>query len=353
MALISWYQTGLDNKTLRFDEDQHTAVLALQRILDEWDKPTSNKMPWWSWRKNTSPKKQRGLYLYGGVGRGKTFLVDRFFHFVPSTQKGRWHFHVFMQQIHRALAQIQGKEDPLKDIALLWSKNYALLVFDEFFVSDITDAMLLGRLLDYLFELGVVTVFTSNIPPNDLYRNGLQRVRFLPAIAAIETHCDVVCLLGKQDHRDVRCDRQKCFFTENEKTDFYQLLTDSFSFASSECVEWVNDRALPIKGKTASMIWVDFHALCVQARHQTDYMVLAHRYHIWWIENLPVLTVEDESSARRFLSLVDECYEKRVRLIILAHVPLTAIYQGKALKFEFQRCLSRLNAMQSIDYVHS
>jgi cell division protein ZapE len=352
MALLSWYQSCLDTKTLQFDEDQQSAVLRLQRILDEWDQAEIETQAWWSWRKKPMAKR-RGLYLYGGVGRGKTFLVDRFFHFVPSSKKGRWHFHVFMQQIHQALSLYQGQEDPLKAIALSWSKNYELLVFDEFFVSDITDAMLLGHLLRFLFELGVVMVFTSNISPSDLYRNGLQRARFLPAISAIENHCDVVCLIGDKDHREVLVNRQACFFTYEQKADFYQVVTAFFPIIAVDEMESINGRMMAIKGKNDSTLWVDFHALCVQPRHNTDYMVLANRYSYFLIQNVPVLTMDEESSARRFLSLVDECYEKRVSLIILAQVPLRDLYQGKALKFEFQRCLSRLEAMQSMDYVQS
>ncbi len=352
MELFSWYQHALENETLQFDEEQQNVIFALQRILDRWEDTKPTIATPWFWRKK-SPIKRRGVYVYGGVGRGKTMLVDHFFDLVPSVKKGRWHFHVFMQHIHQALAQTQGQADPLKIIAMSWSENYELLVFDEFFVSDIADAMLLGRLFGFLFEFGTTIVFTSNIPPCDLYRNGLQRVRFLPAIAAIESHCDVVFLAGQKDHREVLQSRQSCFFTHQQKADFRQKALSFFSSESMAKTEWINGRSLPLKASSKSALWCDFEVLCVEPRHSTDYMILAQQYAYWLIETVPILTSDDDASARRFLALVDECYEKRVTLILLAQVPLRDLYQGNTLKFEFKRCLSRLEAMQSIDYAQS
>ncbi|WHP31781.1 cell division protein ZapE [Trabulsiella odontotermitis] len=297
----------------------------------------------------------RGLYMWGGVGRGKTWLMDLFYQSLPGTRKQRLHFHRFMLRVHEELTQLQGHSDPLEIIADRFKAETDVLCFDEFFVSDITDAMLLGGLMKALFERGITLVATSNIPPDDLYRNGLQRARFLPAIDAIKTHCDVMNVDAGVDYRLRTLTQAHLWLsplndeTTQEMDKLWLALAGSRREHAPELE--INHRPLQTLGVENQTLAVSFTTLCVDARSQHDYIALSRLFHTVLLLDVPVMTPLMESEARRFIALVDEFYERHVKLVVSAAVPLYEIYQGERLKFEFQRCLSRLQEMQSEEYL--
>ncbi|MCI2290014.1 cell division protein ZapE [Enterobacter sp. I4] len=297
----------------------------------------------------------RGLYMWGGVGRGKTWLMDMFYQSLPGSRKQRLHFHRFMLRVHEELTALQGETDPLEIVADRFKAETDVLCFDEFFVSDITDAMLLGGLMKALFARGITLVATSNIPPDELYRNGLQRARFLPAIDAIKQHCDIMNVDAGVDYR-LRTLRQAHLWlsplnddTTREMEKLWLALAGEKRDNAPELE--INHRPLPTLGVENQTLAVSFATLCVDARSQHDYIALSRLFHTVMLLNVPVMTPLMESEARRFIALVDEFYERHVKLVVSAEAPLYAIYRGERLKFEFQRCLSRLQEMQSEEYL--
>ena len=306
-------------------------------------------------REPTTLTPVRGLYMWGGVGRGKTWLMDLFYQSLPGERKQRLHFHRFMLRVHEELTQLQGHSDPLEIVADHFKAETDVLCFDEFFVSDITDAMLLGGLMKALFARGITLVATSNIPPDELYRNGLQRARFLPAIDAIKQYCDVMNVDAGVDYRLRTLTQAHLWLSPlNEETQqqmdhLWQALAGA-KRAHSPVLE-VNHRPLATLGVENQTLAVSFATLCVDARSQHDYIALSRLYHTVMLFDVPVMTPLMESEARRFIALVDEFYARHVKLVVSAAVPLYEIYQGERLKFEFQRCLSRLQEMQSEEYL--
>ena len=297
----------------------------------------------------------RGLYMWGGVGRGKTWLMDLFYQSLPGERKQRLHFHRFMLRVHEELTTLQGHSDPLEIVADRFKAETDVLCFDEFFVSDITDAMLLGGLMKALFARGITLVATSNIPPDELYRNGLQRARFLPAIDAIKQHCDVMNVDAGVDYRLRTLTQAHLWLSPlNDETraqmDKLWLALAGAKRENSPTLE-INHRPLATMGVENQTLAVSFTTLCVDARSQHDYIALSRLFHTVMLFDVPVMTRLMESEARRFIALVDEFYERHVKLVVSAEVPLYAIYQGERLKFEFQRCLSRLQEMQSEEYL--
>ncbi|MRT02645.1 cell division protein ZapE [Ewingella americana] len=297
----------------------------------------------------------QGLYMWGGVGRGKTWLMDLFFQTLPGDRKLRLHFHRFMLRVHEQLTELQGKEDPLEIIADGFKAETDVLCFDEFFVSDITDAMLLATLLQALFARGITLIATSNIPPDNLYRNGLQRARFLPAIDLIKEYCDVMNVDAGIDYRLRTLTQANLWLTplQPDTQVAMQHMFDKLAGEEGEAspVLQVNHRPLQAIASGDGVLAVEFHTLCEEARSQLDYIALSKIYHSVLLHNVPVMGVKDENPARRFLALVDEFYERHVKLVISAEKPMFEIYQGERLKFEYQRCLSRLQEMQSEEYL--
>lgn len=297
----------------------------------------------------------RGLYMWGGVGRGKTWLMDLFYQSLPGTRKQRLHFHRFMLRVHEELTALQGQSDPLDIVAERFKAETDVLCFDEFFVSDITDAMLLGGLMKALFARGITLVATSNIPPDDLYRNGLQRARFLPAIDAIKQHCDIMNVDAGVDYR-LRTLTQAHLWLSPLSDDTRQQMDKLWLALAGTKREnaaelEINHRPLATLGMANQTLAVSFSTLCVDARSQHDYIALSRLFHTVMLFDVPVMTTLMESEARRFIALVDEFYERHVKLVVSAAVPLYEVYQGERLKFEFQRCLSRLQEMQSEEYL--
>lgn len=297
----------------------------------------------------------RGLYMWGGVGRGKTWLMDLFYQSLPGERKQRLHFHRFMLRVHEELIALQGHSDPLEILADRFKAETDVLCFDEFFVSDITDAMLLGGLMKALFARGITLVATSNIPPDDLYRNGLQRARFLPAIEAIKQHCDIMNVDAGIDYRLRTLTQAHLWLSPLNAQTQQQMDKLWLALAGAKREQMptleINHRSLPTLGVENQTLAASFTTLCVDARSQHDYIALSRLFHTVMLFDVPVMTTQLESEARRFIALVDEFYERHVKLAVSAAVPLHEIYQGERLKFEFQRCLSRLQEMQSEEYL--
>ncbi|WP_345856716.1 cell division protein ZapE [Shewanella algae] len=355
--LTPWqhYQQDLTREDFSHDPAQEQAVKALQRVYDELQKP--QKSGWRNWFSREKNSKVQGLYLWGGVGRGKTYLMDTFFDALPGEQKLRAHFHRFMHRIHRELDELKGTRDPLLVIAKQMAQQYRVICFDEFFVSDITDAMLLGTLFEALFKEGVVLVATSNIVPDDLYKNGLQRARFLPAIAEIKANCQVLNVDSGIDYRLRTLEQAEIYHHPLDETAecnlqryFTQLAPES---EVSETPLEIDGRSIVIRKQAQGVLLADFRALCDGPRSQLDYMELAQLFHTVLLSGLEQMGAQQtgDDIARRFLALVDEFYERHVKLIISAEVPLEQIYTDGQLSFEFRRCRSRLIEMQSRDYL--
>lgn len=304
---------------------------------------------------NVSQPPVRGLYMWGGVGRGKTWLMDMFFQSIPGERKQRLHFHRFMLRVHEELTALQGHSDPLQIVADRFKSETDLLCFDEFFVSDITDAMLLGTLMEALFSRGITLVATSNIPPDDLYRNGLQRARFLPAIEMIKQHCDVMNVDAGIDYRLRTLTSAHLWMTPLNEATSQQMDKMFVALAGkprdAQPVLEINHRSLPTLGAEEGVLAMDFMTLCGEGRSQHDYIELSRRFHSVLLFNVPVMIYKTEDQARRFLALVDEFYERHVKLVVSAETSLFEIYQGARLKFEYQRCVSRLQEMQSEEYL--
>ncbi len=307
------------------------------------------------WLKRSPVQPVRGLYLWGSVGRGKTWMMDQFFQHVGIEDKQRVHFHRFMRQTHHALKSLRDQQDPLQQVAQRQAQRGRLLCLDEFFVADITDAMLLAGLLQHLFAHGVTLVTTSNVPPDELYRDGLQRARFLPAIDLIKQHLEVFPVAEGTDYRLLYLDSLQLFhYPLTAETD--QHLLAAFEQISPEAGEAggsveIEGRMIPTRRRGDGVIWFDFVDLCDGPRSQNDYIELARLYHTVVLSNIPVLDGYSENAARRFLSLIDEFYDRSVKLICSATAPIDSIYQGEKLRFDYQRAISRLHEMQSHDYL--
>ncbi|WP_034946850.1 cell division protein ZapE [Erwinia oleae] len=366
MSPLSRYQQALENGEYQPDDVQREAISRLDEIYHALSgagatKPESGKGLFGKLTKiigkgkNEAVQPVRGLYMWGGVGRGKTWLMDLFFQAVPGERKLRLHFHRFMLRVHEELTALQGQSDPLQSIADGFKNETDLLCFDEFFVSDITDAMLLGTLMEALFARGITLVATSNIPPDELYRNGLQRARFLPAIEMIKTHCEIMNVDAGIDYRLRTLTSAHLWMTPlNESTS--QAMERMFTALAGhkptdKPVLTINHRSLPTMGVAEGVVAMDFHTLCGEGRSQHDYIELSRRFHSMLLFNVPVMIYKTEDQARRFLALVDEFYERHVKLVVSAEASLHEIYQGAKLKFEYQRCMSRLQEMQSEEYL--
>jgi cell division protein ZapE len=296
-----------------------------------------------------------GLYLWGAVGRGKTWLMDMFYDSLPFAQKRRRHFHRFMQDVHHGLMEHAGHEAPLELVADGIAAGVAVLCFDEFFVSDIADAMILGTLLAALFARGVTLVATSNSPPDELYRDGLQRQRFLPAIEQIKRHTQVIAVDGGTDYRLRRLTRAGTYLlttspgTEARLAGLFRGLTQGAAAQAAE-IE-VAGRRIRAVATNALAVWFEFQAICEGPRSTEDYIEIARTWPTVLVAHVPVLTTQDEDAARRFIALVDELYDRRVNLVVTAAAPLPQLYQGERLQFEFHRVLSRLTEMQTPEYL--
>ncbi len=301
----------------------------------------------------------QGLYLWGGVGRGKTFLVDLFYASLTMAEKQRTHFHRFMREVHERLRAHAGERDPLARIAKEWRQRLRVLVLDEFFVSDIGDAMLLGRLLDKLFEQGVVLVTTSNTPPRELYRDGLQRARFEPAIALIERHCRVLELRSDTDYRLRALTRSPVYRAPLDPQSeawleqrWHDLGGDNLTGAEHrDAGILIEGRRIPVRARSRGLAWFDFQALCEGPRSASDYIEIAQEFHTVLLGGIPVLDDTRNDATRRFVTLVDELYDRHVNLVWTAEAAPMQLYAGSKLAAAFERTASRLIEMQSAEYL--
>lgn len=296
----------------------------------------------------------KGLYLWGGVGRGKTFLVDLFYEALPNSLALRMHFHRFMQTVHESLTKFQGQVNPLKLVALEFMQ-YKVLIFDEFYVTDITDAMLLGNLLQELLKKGMILIATSNTAPDALYLNGLQRNKFLPAIAAIKKHCALICLDSKIDYRTQILSKIDFFYypasdkTEKILHEIFIKLAAGTKLVNSQKIK-INEREIITKMHTANIIWFDFNQLCATNRSVSDYMQLAKLYNIILISNVPIFNEHNQDSARRFIELIDELYDHKIKLIMSLQTNVHHLAQDYN-NLAFERTISRLNEMNTQEYM--
>jgi len=340
------------------DQPQQKALALFDRLQDDLSSTMSRKPSNW-WKRLFSAKNSthrlKGIYLWGGVGRGKTFLMDIFYQCLPTQRKCRIHFHQFMIDVHRSLKQMQGLENPLQNLARGLSKKFKVLCLDEFVIIDIADAMIVSGLLEALFEQGVVLVTTSNSLPQNLYHDGLQRARFLPAIDLITQHCEVVNLDGGEDYR-LRGLRQTHLYNTPHSA---QVIKEINTYLSEHVIPYqscstrlsINDRELSFQLCAEDTIWFSFEELCKTSRSQNDYLELARMFNTLILTDIEVMSADTDDVARRFVLLIDVLYDHHVILICSAAASPVQLYQGKRLAFEFERTASRLIEMQSKQYL--
>jgi len=347
------YQQDCVEKQLRADPAQQQAVRLLDALYHQLLQPP--KFSLWQRLRRQSPAPVRGIYLWGGVGRGKSYLADLFYDALPFGEKRRVHFHRFMQQIHQALKLLPKSPDPLEIVAKKIAAELRVLCLDEFHVSDIADAMLLSGLLKALFANGVTLVTSSNIPIHALYKNGLQRERFLPAIGLLQHHTQEFNLDGGTDYRLNLLEKSGSYHTPLDDQ-AAQALQQQFASLVTESPQWdltitVNNREIVVKALAGEVIWFDFPQLCQTPRSATDYLEIARCYPTVLISDIPKIHHENDGVTKRFIDLIDALYDHHVKLIASADVPAEQIYLGERLAFPFQRTVSRLQEMRSHRYL--
>ena len=335
------------------DPAQLRAVEALERCAREWaafKEQRSNAFK----KLINRPDIPRGVYMHGGVGRGKSFLMDCFYNAVPIVRKTRLHFHEFMREVHRELTELQGTVNPLDELGKRMAKRYRLVCFDEFHVADITDAMILHRLLAAMFDNGIGFVTTSNFRPDDLYPNGLHRDRILPAIKLLNDRLEVINVDNGTDYRRRTMEQVKLYHTplgpeaDAQMDDAFTRLAETHD---EDPVLHIEARDIRARRKAGGVVWFDFKTLCGGPRSQNDYLEIATQFHTVLLSDVPQMFVRHASEARRFTWLVDVLYDRRVKLILSAQVPPEALYTEGPLAHEFPRTISRLNEMQSAEFL--
>ncbi|MBO9514416.1 MAG: AFG1 family ATPase [Variovorax sp.] len=347
------YDAELAARGFKSDPAQLRAVEALERCAREWADYKAQRSNAFKKLINR-PDIPRGVYMYGGVGRGKSFLMDCFYNAVPLRRKTRLHFHEFMREVHRELAELQGTVNPLDELGRRIAKRYKLICFDEFHVADITDAMILHRLLAALFDNGVGFVTTSNFKPDDLYPGGLHRDRILPAIKLLNDKLEVVNVDNGTDYRRRTLEQVRLYLTPNgaaadkEMRAAFERLAES---ADENPVLHIEAREIHALRKAGGVVWFDFKTLCGGPRSQNDYLEIATQFHTVLLSDVPYMPVRMASEARRFTWLVDVFYDRRVKLIMSAEVPPEQLYTEGPLSHEFPRTVSRLNEMQSAEFL--
>ena len=357
MEPLEIYKKNVQDGVMNPDAEQMKAVLLLQSLFESLlysDRNETNLLVR-IFKKKRDKNLPKGLYLWGGVGRGKTFLMDLFFDSLPLKRKTRLHFHRFMMAVHLALSEFQGRPNPLKLVAEKFQREATVLCFDEFYVSDIGDAMLLDGLLQEMFSMGMTFVATSNVPPHRLYENGLQRAKFLPAIALIEKHTHVHELAAGPDYRFRDLKSAGIYHyplgdsSEGALERIFQSICNGKKLDRPQLV--IEGRKIRAKKTSIDIAWFDFSELCGGPRSSSDYVKLGKMYQTIIVSNVPFLRSDKEDQARRFISLVDELYDNHVKLIISAEARVDSLYLGEILLFEFQRTVSRLTEMQSVEYL--
>jgi len=367
--ILDIYLGSVDRGELMPDPHQREVVESLQSIANELSSTPRQSRDvkagskgfrrFFGIGKNTAPdpiEPVRGLYVWGGVGRGKTHLVDLFFENLPIKEKLRLHFHRFMVLVHAELRKHPNVQDPLEIVAEEFARDTRLLCLDEIHVHDITDAMLLGELFRHLFNRGVTLITTSNVEPNGLYHNGLQRQRFLPAIALLQKHTRVLHVGGDIDYRTRALEQAGTYhlgtgdLTDEKLSKEFHILTGLERHQGNRYLK-VNNRELRVVMWDDGIAWFTFHQLCEEPRSTDDYIQLAEYFHTIMVSDVPVMGTLQDDAARRFVNMIDEFYDRSVNLVVSAEAEPAKLYTGKRLAFEFERTASRLQEMQSHEYI--
>lgn len=352
-AVKKAYEAELKSRGYQSDPAQLRAIEALQRCADEWaaykDK-RSNRFK----KLINRPEIPRGVYMYGGVGRGKSFLMDCFFNAVPIRRKTRLHFHEFMREVHREMTALQGTVNPLDELGKRIAARFKLICFDEFHVADITDAMILHRLLVSLFDNGVGFVTTSNFTPDGLYPGGLHRDRILPAIDLLNARMEVINVDNGTDYRRRTLEQVQLYHSPlGPEAD--AAMTEAFNrlvaVQDEDPALHIEAREIRARRRAGGVVWFDFRTLCGGPRSQNDYLEIASQFHTLLLSDVPQMFVRNASEARRFTWLVDVLYDRRVKFMLSAAVPPEELYTEGPLAHEFPRTVSRLNEMQSTEYL--
>ena len=349
------YAEALASGQFMADDAQAQAVQELDRVWKELlNRYKASKKAFRRFRRQTSPK---GVYMWGGVGRGKTWLMDQFYESVPFRRKTRMHFHHFMQHVHKELNKLSGQRNPLEIVADQIYKDAVVICFDEFFVSNVTDAMILSDLFQKLFVRGVTLIATSNIAPDGLYKNGIHRDRFLPTIEMVKKNCTVLNVDAGVDYR-LRVLKQAQLFKSPLSNEVQNWMSERFSAlthtqAHSQEPIVINNRIVETLGHTEDVLWCEFSELCFKPRSPADFIEIANIYNTVLVSNVPHLTDFLSEGTRRFIYLVDEFYDRGVKLLLTSQDSIIDIYQGEKLAFEIERTRSRLLEMQSDEYLHS
>ncbi len=355
MNVVESYEHAITQRGYVADPAQQAAVVRLQLLYEGFEvfrSQRSNPLR----RLLAKSEAPRGVYLWGGVGRGKSFLMDSFYSVVPARRKTRIHFHEFMRSIHRQLDALKGVQDPLDEVAKRIAKKYRLICFDEFHVSDIADAMILYRLLVGLFNHGTVFVMTSNYPPDGLYPDGLHRDRMLPAIALLKSRLDVLNVDSGTDYRRRALEQVQAYHTPLGATADRALRRAFNSIAEvpdENPMLQIEAREIRALRRAGGIVWFDFGTLCGGPRSQNDYLEIASQFHSVVLSGVPRMSAGMAYEARRFTWLIDVFYDHHTKLIISAEVPADELYTAGALSGEFHRTVSRLTEMQSRDYLES
>ncbi len=353
MSVRELYQALLAERGFQADAAQLRAIDALERCENEWVAYKSRRSNALT-KMLVRPPIPRGVYMYGGVGRGKSFLMDCFFQAVPLQRKTRLHFHEFMREVHRQLQDLKGQQNPLQLLGQRIARRYRLICFDEFHVADVTDAMILYRLLESLFENRVSIVTTSNFHPDGLYPNGLHRDRILPAIELLKDKLEVLNVDAGTDYRRRTLEHVDLYHTPLSPEVELAMSTafDELAEAKEESpLLHIEHRELHARRRAGGVVWFDFQTLCGGPRSQNDYLELATQFHTVMLSGVPMMPPRLAAEARRFTWLVDVLYDRRVKLIISAEVPAEALYTEGPMSHEFPRTVSRLNEMRSAEYL--
>jgi cell division protein ZapE len=349
--VVGQYEESLQKRGFVSDPSQRAAVERLQRLFEEWSaykKKRSSALA----RLVVRPPLPKGVYLWGPVGRGKSFLMDSFFSCVPLVRKRRVHFHHFMREIHRELDALKGTEDPIAEAAARTARRHRLICFDEFHVSDIADAMILGRFLEQAMEKGVQFVMTSNYPPDRLYPDGLQRERFLPTIEFLKQRLDVVSVDNGTDYRRLKMERLQVYHVGNEAA-LEKIFSELKDVEEEDHPLDVEGRRIPYRRRAGGLVWFDFQVLCGGPRSYADYVDLAKRFHTVMLSGVPRMSPKNADAARRFTWLVDVFYDDRIKLVVSAEAEPEALFPEGEHSAEFERTVSRLHEMQSVAYLQS
>ena len=350
---LKCYQKDLKSPGFKADPQQDRAIKLLNQLYLDW-KASQRHCTFF---KKIFHTKQviKGVYLWGDVGTGKTYLLDTFYQCLPEQSKRRIHFHNFMQQVHEQLTCLQGERDPLVIIAKEFSQSANIICFDEFMVKNIADAMILARLLEAMFKQGLILVATSNVPIQRLYKNGLQRQRFMPAIHLLEANMQMVEVNNHMDYRRQHKLSGDVYFSPFNQQSEQALLQYFQHFSAGEHARsselFLNHRHFETLRCSEGVVWLSFYQLCQRNRAVNDYLELAKQFHTIILSEIPVLTKKDENATVRFIQLIDVLYDQQLRLIISAQVAIDQLYQGHSLTFEFKRTASRLYEMQSSNYL--